>query len=103
MTDRELLLALRAKLATPDRWTKGMAAKDFNGSPADPCGGDAISWCLVGACDEIGDLSSYRDAAYLLGFVGTSGHLDMVDWNDAPDRTHADVLARIDEALERLK
>ena len=35
----------------------------------------------------------------LLGFENTS---EMEAWNDAPERTHVEVLERLDEAIRRL-
>jgi hypothetical protein len=95
MTDRELLLALRAKLATPSRWTQMAGARDKRGGCVDVASNQAVCWCLAGACVNQGTFYEFR----LLGFQNIS---QLVAWNDAPERTHADVLARIDEALERL-
>ena len=66
MTTLEILKAARELLAVPERWTKGVGARDSK-------------W----------ELSVEFAAMYVLAY--------------APERTHAEVLARFDDAIARLE
>jgi hypothetical protein len=65
----------------------------------------AVCWCLDGARERlvtspVARLSSDL-AIGLMGRVGAGGTADsIVVWNDMPGRTHADVLALFDRAIE---
>lgn len=61
-------------------------------------------WCMLVACTDIDTAHfvpyfSLSPFARLLGFETWT---DAVEWNDAPGRTQAEVLARFDAAIERL-
>jgi hypothetical protein len=86
-------------------WTQGAYAKDVNGTPVGYAGDDAACFCSLGAIfnayeklrpanDEIKD---YRDLANAYGLARrvleeTTGEY-VPSWNDAPNRTVAEVLA----------
>jgi hypothetical protein len=92
----EGLLRMRELLATPDRWTQGVLAKDANGAPVS-CDSDRAScWCFVGA--SFGAKIAPLEVAYLAEAMSPYAH--WATWNDAPERTHADVLDLIDRAIE---
>ena len=88
MTTLEILKAARELLAVPERWTKGVSAKDKAGFFIDRKSEAAHSFCIVGA---IGRSNIDYDS------------FDLAYWNDAPERTHAEVLARFDEAIVKLE
>jgi hypothetical protein len=78
MKPSEILRAARAKIATPDRWDA------FQGGCPLPLwdGSWETTWQTAGHfADAIGDTEIY-------------------DWLDAPGRTHAEVLAAFDRAIE---
>ena len=85
------LEAARALIDTPEKWHQGSFRKYDNGV--------ACRWCALGACYQLterGDHMRYRDMARALrGVVGMPVH----DWNDAPERTHADIMAAFDKAI----
>jgi hypothetical protein len=98
------LIAVRELLSAPERWTKGYGARNSEGTPVDSFSPDACCWCLVGACARVTEANE----------AGNSGRFDvlraslrpkagpcLVRLNDAPERTHAEILAVIDKAIEK--
>jgi len=86
------LEAARALIDTPDRWYQGQLRK--SGADGKPC-----KWCALGACYQIAErdeLTRYRDMAKALnGVIGEP----VPNWNDAPERTHAEVMVLFDKAI----
>lgn len=97
MTTLEILKAARELLAVPERWTTGVLAKSQDGSEVAPNSTEAVCWCISGACLKI-DGSQFLNVIEALK-IGTAVPI----WNDAPERTHAEVLARFDEAIAKLE
>lgn len=91
-------------LADPKAWTKGKGACDANGHPIDPESRWAVAWCVLGAAWRCygGDPALYeRHARYVEAFrEETHGALDL--WNDAPERTHAEVIALLQFVEKKL-
>jgi len=84
------------RIATPDRWCKRMWRSI-----------DSTQWCGVGAVMAVGeaDVMIPHNAADLAGFWMAEaairrGFGGFVQFNDAPETTHADVLACMREAAE---
>lgn len=99
MTPLEILRAARERLADPARWLHGQPsghAVDASGHDVSPWSPEAARWDLPGAllCHE---LPRSRSAVFRLvaSAVGP--------WNYAPERTHAEVLAVLDRAIELAK
>ena len=82
----------RALIDTPDKWLQGKLRK--SGSDGKPC-----RWCVLGACYQIAERDEparYHNMTKALnGVLGEP----VTDWNDAPERTHAEVLAAFDRAI----
>jgi hypothetical protein len=110
------LRALRALLATPERWTQMADARDANGEETGIYGHAATSWCLFGGgCRVTSTQDPWRSRARLEKLWGALGLAEMLFdwepgwpkdlscWNDAPERTHAEVLALIDDAISRVE
>jgi hypothetical protein len=98
MTTREVLVAMRELLAKPEAWTQGAYARDASGRYVSLVSQEASCWCIGGAllkCSRMG--GNYDEVLFKLGgiFAGDS----ISAWNDAPERTHADVLALLDRAI----
>jgi hypothetical protein len=90
-----------------ESWTQHAEARRADGSGVDPWDRDAVSWSLLGALvagyerliwldGQKAALEALARACILLADVIDSDSLS--DWNDAPGRTQADVLAALDEA-----
>ena len=99
MTIAGLLRDVRALIADPDRWAMGCAARDAQGQAVMPERPEAVRFSAFGApvrlapaAHEIRD----RAAEALNAAVGPEG---WNWWEDAPGRTHAEVLAALDRAI----
>lgn len=88
-------------------WAQGTEARNTHGAAVDPWDADAASWSLLGALvavyAEFEKSDSEGDAlgALARACVRLSDTIDgdsLADWNDAPGRTQADVLAALADA-----
>ena len=100
MTTLEILKAARELLSVPERWTKRVSARATDGKSCPIDSPNATCWCIVGALGKITDYALPDECTDVLR-EGLPGSL--VSFNDAPERTHAEVLARFDEAIARLE
>jgi hypothetical protein len=104
MTPKEILIAARAKIEAPERWTQGAYAKTAKRNKADPNSPRATCWCILGAVAAVtGDNPNRPDRAISSGLAAAAGvdayNECVIEWNDAPGRTHAEVLAAFDRAI----
>jgi hypothetical protein len=87
-------------------WTRGADARDGSGNPVDPWDDRAASWSLLGAivaalervAAKSGEMPLEHLAAALYAFAELIDDDSLADWNDAPARTQAAVLALLDRA-----
>lgn len=104
-------MKIRELLSDESKWTKGWFARDANGisiiygygvcSESVALDGRACSWCLTGACkrcypdtnDWWEKLKDIKERLIQKGYYGTS----LSSWNDAPERTFAEVKALVEE------
>jgi len=102
VTTLEILVKARELIAEPERWTQGAFARDEHGFSRYVCPGefDYTCYCASGALRAAGGYTTHP--AY--NAIHTGGPAVCV-WNDAPGRTHAEVLAAFDAAIatERAK
>lgn len=86
----DLVTAMETLLATPDKWTQRHLARTSKGNPIGPQEDNAACWCLMGAAYKTASdreqWSVVRTAMWHHMKVG----IDL--WNDASNRTHAEVL-----------
>ena len=98
----EVLQALRQRIGQPEAWTKGCDARAGGaGVECEPEEGAARAWCLVGALAAVA-CGKARTAAYrLLAHLAerSAGPGTLTGWNDAPGRTHDEVLQLVDGAI----
>mgnify|MGYP000343617243 CR=1 FL=1 len=100
MTTREILIAAKAKIDTPEKWAQGCEARDANG---DPCGTKtpvAVRRCTIGAVNAVTSTCADANAALRAISAVANTHLRIMAWNDHPDRTHAEIMAAFDRAIE---
>lgn len=99
MTTLEILRAARELIATPERWTQGAGSRDADGvarnfnEPSVTCRCLYMAVSIAAGNYHQGQL----DAFWALGFREQS---HVVGWNDAPERTHAEVMALFDAAIQ---
>ncbi|MDB5584350.1 MAG: hypothetical protein JWR80_9526 [Bradyrhizobium sp.] len=80
-------------------WCQKAFARAGDGSKVKVCHGDAVSFCSMGALDRVGAWASGPINA-LEAAVGVTVVADVMDWNDAPERTQAEVLDAFKRAAE---
>ena len=99
MNSVQVLQAALALLVDPTRWTqRALARNEFGDEERDPRSVDATQWCVFGALTKVtteADLPAVIRAEEALERVGCTG----TSWNDAPERTHNQVLVAIERAL----
>jgi hypothetical protein len=91
MNTREVLIAARKLIERPENWVK--EPHGYMDSRACVCAEEAIWRANSGAKHE-GAVNALKD------LVGDRGPMTIINWNDAPERTHAEVLAAFDKAIE---
>lgn len=83
-------------LSDPARWTKGYYARDARGNLQGVHSPAACSWCLLGAAMKCYPTDHDLAVAKLKGMMGYG--IPLHSWNDAPGRTHAEVLELVRKA-----
>jgi hypothetical protein len=103
MNAHELLIAALAMIPTPNDWTKGVDARDANGDPVEAGDPDAVCYCALGAIERNGNAVSpweYTKAVLALEAAIPEGfRLEVFEYQDLPEITHADVLALYGRAI----
>lgn len=91
-----VLIKARAKITEPARWGKG--SRGYSRSRDSCCAAEAIEDVTLITRPELAlrvrAYDALRDAIHCR---------DLTSWNDAPERTHAEVLAAFDRAIEVAK
>lgn len=102
MNTKELLIAARARIEKPERWTQMSLARDAKRRSVKPLDADAVCWCSLGAiysqCPQSKSLSL---AIRALGSAMSNNESFIADYNDS--HTHAEVLAAFDQAIASLE
>jgi hypothetical protein len=97
MRASEELLAMRELLAAPGAWTKWAEARTATGIVTSPNSSDAVCFCLRGAQHRLGMSEDACD--YLHSAINkATGYPFWVDFNDAHNRTHLEVVEMIERA-----
>lgn len=109
MTTLEILRGVRELLADEKRWHHGsgaFAATD-DGKPCDTLSSRAACFCIAGAAFRvlgIGTTQPAHEAWAVVDAIHRAADINKTagigKWNDAPERTHAEVIAAIDKAIE---
>lgn len=95
------VLSRAADLIEPEgKWTQGCLFRDAEGKGLRPSDSGKSCFCMAGALVQIGGpwASAWNfldDALPKVGFGNRTGA-----WNDAPERTQAEVVAKLREAAE---
>src|SRR4051812_18070843 len=98
MTALAMLQAARERLSRPERWTQGALARSQAGAEVFGYDPAAVCWCVRGALEAVpGSLEDYAEA--VRRYERAVGARCLEDWNDAPERTHTDILSGFAQAL----
>lgn len=92
------VLEKAADLIEPEgAWTQGASFRDKLGAMVEGDNPNKASQCLVGAVSVVCGFH-YDAAAEVFAFLELRLGEDAADWNDAPERTQAEVVAKLREA-----
>ena len=108
MNAKEILVAARKLIEKEENWTKGGYARNSKGLlVADCTGPEAVCWCALGALRNVtktgpldysvGAGARFEAIVKLLELIPRYDGL--AEWQDEPERTHAEVLALFDKAI----
>jgi hypothetical protein len=99
----DILVRARALIEPDGRWTQDAWARDSDGARVLPLDGSAVCWCPLGAIERAAapDWNFRLGAEEVLRYV--TGGWPINRWADAPKRTHPEILAGFDAAIERAK
>jgi hypothetical protein len=92
VTTVEILRAARALIDTPEKWFHAPGDRGH-------CAAVAI-WCTTPARSSMAPGIPAAQEALLAAVGLTGGAEEIYEWNDAPGRSHAEVLAAFDRAIE---
>jgi len=102
MTDLTIadVLERAADLIEPEgKWTQGESARTADGQVVFAPHKDAVCWCLYGAIAQVGGANcDFNSTTYLASRFIEKGEETLAAWNDAPERTQAEVVAKLREA-----
>lgn len=91
----QVLIKARARISSPKKWGKGIRGVRENLRPLSTCcAAEAIEDTAMAA-----DRGPAFRAIYKAAGIGKR-FFTLVEWNDAPSRTHAQVLATFDKAIK---
>lgn len=94
---RDQLEAVYKLIEKPEAWTQNVYARNAVGDSVEIVSNMAVCWCLRGAVLKI--TSGMFDCSLCELFdIGS-----VLDFNDAPDRKHAEVLELLKSAIDRAK
>lgn len=100
-TTADVLRRARVLIDSPEKWLKyavaemgGKHVRCFNGEQPDIIGADRL--CVLGAIHAAAPYGQRVRMRSLFIKLNGGGGI----WNDAPERTHADVLRAFDRAIE---
>ena len=109
MRRSEILTRARELIATPDKWCQGAVGFTFDGIEIEPCdldfGAEAVRLCAFGAIRAV-TRNSYKaqPANRALARAAGCGYgQEAIDWNNDLTRSHVEVLAAFDRAIEATK
>ena len=93
--EEELTILRRAKALIEKGWTQNTWCRDAKGNELNADSTDAVCWCLSAA---LGRAANDYGALYLGPLDNIIGHY-YIDWNDAPERTQAQVVKALEQAI----
>lgn len=109
MTTLEILAKARGLIATPEKWTqeafgRSKTGRRFSMAMSVVNNPEVTCRCIGGAVFEaMGDGSNEKRAEEIAMAMDFDDLETMYNWNDRSHRTHAEVLARLDAAISKLK
>jgi hypothetical protein len=97
MKTSEVLRQARKLIEKPEHWTRGANARKANGLQCSPNSIEAFCFCSNGALSRVAPVFEDYNPAYL-ALTRVCGD-SFISFNDAPGRTHAEVLDLLDRTI----
>lgn len=96
---KDRIIAARALIDTPEKWTKNAEARDAAGNPVHRQSCTAKCFCAIAALYNVGlgSASCLFHSLKVPGVIDRHGALVVI--NDREDTTHADILSLFDKAI----
>ena len=104
-----LLILTKSKLDTEDKWTKGVMARDENGTRLNPTtdSDKAVCWCITGAMEACKFTHSVYEKAYVALMEAIDDAISEIssveEYNDLASTSYQDVMNLIDAAIIKLQ
>lgn len=90
-------MKIQELLSSPEKWTKGLNAKDKQNNCVSPWSENAVCWCIYGAILKCYSESLKTTEEMVEKATYASGWQVLSAWNDAPERTFEEVKALIEK------
>ena len=100
MPATELDVWIRARELLARGWTQGVYARDDLGHSVNPRRGDARCFCTSGAAIRVREQLGFGGPVRL---TVPGQYPSVIEWNDDPNRTQAEVLAAVDARIAELR
>lgn len=94
-----VLRQARALIEKPEHWTQGAFARDALRRQVRSFDAMAVCWCAVGAVGRVHPTDDSTHSEALAALLRAVPGCSVAGFNDAPVRTHAEVLALYDRAI----
>lgn len=99
-----ILREARALIDKPEKWAQGAYGRDQYGRKIGGSTRRAVCFCAIGALNSSGGGRAAKDALARALPVGACvpygrSEASVIEWNDAPGRTHAEVMDAFDRAI----
>ncbi len=99
-----VLIYARELLTDAAHWAKGFYAYDASGEMCGSYDDEAVCFCLQGAINRaikhLGYYEPFATAQMIIQEIDTMfPEKSVVHWNDQKERTHGEVLAKLDELI----
>lgn len=101
MKTSEILIAAKALIDTPEKWTRGSFARDSENYHVDFYSKDAVCYCSLGALYKSQQGIHSLEAALAKRHLWYAAGESIAEYNDT--HTHPEVMAVWDKAIELAK
>lgn len=86
------MLKIKELISEPSKWTQHVIAKDSKGERVTAHDQSATCFCLYGALRRCYSSNTRLETEIWSRLVNIAPNRDPIGWNDAPERTHSEVL-----------
>ena len=90
-------MKVKELLTGPEKWVKYVYAVDATGASVEPIDPRATAFCLRGAIRHCYPSPEQHKPIERMAYSSIQAFVCLVEWNDAPERTFADVRKLIEE------